>query len=371
MYKINSTLKVNLPNSNYEILIGEGIFDNLQELISTRLKYNRCAIVTNETIYKIYSNKINLNCDLVILKDGEEYKNFDSYKYILDRLLNIKLERGDLLIALGGGVVGDITGFAAATYLRGIRFIQVPTTLLAQVDSSVGGKVAINHETGKNLIGAFWQPSLVVADTSFLKTLDIRQLNTGLGEVLKYALIELSCHNPNQNNYKKSFFDFLMENKDNIYALKPSTLAELVHRCCELKASVVNLDEKESGLRMILNYGHTFAHAIEKCTNYTKFTHGEAVATGIKMALDLSLHLGMIEKNYYEEAQKLIRFFNIEISLKNSGLNHIELANAILHDKKVKDNKPRFVLSSGKAQCSVVCLDDRELVEEIFKKYVD
>ena len=371
MLKINSVLNVNVPNFSYEIMIGENLLENLEHLIKENIQYKKCAVITNETIYNIYREKISIDAEYIILKDGEEYKNFDSYKYILDKLLELKLERSDLIVAIGGGVVGDIAGFAASTYLRGIRFVQVPTTLLAQVDSSVGGKVGINHTSGKNLIGAFWQPSLVVADISVLKTLDLRQLKTGLGEVLKYALIEKSCLNQNQDKYKNSLFEFLIENKSEIYNINLDIISELVYRCCELKASVVNKDEKEAGLRMILNYGHTFAHSIEKCTNYKKFTHGEAVGLGMKMALDLSNKMGLITDEYCTKSNQLIDDYAIGCKLNKNEISLDNLVFSIVYDKKVKDNKPRFILSCGEFECKVKSVDNTELIREIFKKYVD
>ena len=374
MFKINHILDVKTQTFSYPIIIGERLLQHAEELIRERLSFSRCAIITNETIYEIYKDKLNIDAEYVILKDGEEYKNIESYKFILDNLLKLNLERNDIIIAFGGGVVGDIAGFCAATYLRGVRFVQIPTTLLAQVDSSVGGKVAINHEIGKNLIGAFWQPSLVLSDVDALKTLDTRQLKTGLGEVVKYALIEKTCNNQfTTSTNKETLFEFLKNNKNNIFNLSAEALSELIFRCCQLKASVVNVDEKEQGLRAILNYGHTFAHSIEKCSEYKLFTHGEAVGLGMKMALELSLNLNKINTEYFDAAMSLIDEYELGDvqKLKQANLNTQELMDTLAHDKKVQNNKIRFVLSTALGECNVDTVNDIDGVKRIFEKYAN
>lgn len=338
-------LKVCIPSKNeysYEIIIDENLLENADTLIRKYTKANKFLIVTNEKVVELYRDRLNLdNAVWLVLKDGEEQKNLDNLKLILDSAVKNRLERKDCIAAFGGGVIGDMAGFAAASYMRGCDFVQIPTTLLAQVDSSVGGKVAINHEHGKNLIGAFYQPKLVLADTSVLKTLDLRQLKTGLAEVLKYAFIEGSCGAP--LNYR--LFDFLKCNKNEILKLNPEIMSSLINICCTLKASVVNKDETEKGLRAILNLGHTYAHAIENLTNYTVYTHGEAVAMGMKMAFKLALIEGLVDRDYYEDSIGLIEDF--EIAPKNSGFDKEKFYDEMFLDKKAQDGKVRFVLPNG------------------------
>lgn len=355
-------LQVKIPQKeaySYDILIGENLLAQAGELVHRYSKSNKFLIVTNETVAKLYRNSLNIdNAFWLVLKDGEEYKNFDNLKLILDAAVEHRLERKDCIIAFGGGVIGDMAGFAAASYMRGCDFIQIPTTLLAQVDSSVGGKVAINHEHGKNLIGAFYQPKLVLADISTLKTLDLRQLKTGLAEVLKYAFIEKSCGT--SLNYR--LFDFLKRNKDDIFNLKPDTLANLVSICCSLKASVVNQDETEKGLRAILNFGHTYAHAIENLTNYTVYTHGEAVAMGMKMAFKLSLKRCMVEEVYYKQALHLIEEYGLIPAA--ADFDKEQFYDEMFLDKKAQDGKVRFVLPDGYYTVSIVPDATKEQVLE-------
>lgn len=344
--KPSNSLKVNIAEKkaySYDILIGSDLLGNAQEYCRQYSKANKFLIVTNETVWALYKDKFNLsNASLCILKDGEEYKTFDSLKQIIDKAVENRLERKDCIVAFGGGVVGDMAGYAAASYMRGIDFIQIPTTLLAQVDSSVGGKVAINHEHGKNLIGAFYQPKLVLADTEVLKTLDLRQLKTGLAEVLKYALIQNSC-----GGEGTSLFEFLKNNKEEIYKLNSEILSELVNICCSLKACVVAKDETEKGLRAILNLGHTYAHAIENLTNYTKYTHGEAVAMGMKMALKLSLSKRLVEQSYYEQAVALIDDYDLVGAGCAREFDKEKFYDEMFLDKKAQDGKVRFVLPNG------------------------
>ena len=283
----NQIVKVEIPQQqeySYPIIIGENILDKVGEFVKQYTKGEnelaslapasqpkKLLIVTNKTVYPLYGEKIKTSLleegfeiDFVILEDGEKYKDIHSLETIWQRAIEFKLERKDAIIALGGGVVGDVTGFAASTYLRGIDFVQMPTTLLAQVDSSVGGKVAVNNKLGKNLIGSFYQPKFVLTDSSTLKTLPVDELKVGLAEVLKYGMIEKSC---GLSGFNTSLLEYLKQNKDAIFALNTDIIQELVKYCCELKAAVVNKDEKEAGLRAILNFGHTIGHAVEKCSN--------------------------------------------------------------------------------------------------------
>ena len=354
------TITVNIPQKNaysYDIFIGENLTENVGTLIRQHSNANKFLIVTNETVENLYKDILNIdNSTLLVLKDGEEYKNFDTYKLILDAATQNRMERKDCIIAFGGGVVGDMAGFAASTYMRGCDFIQIPTTLLAQVDSSVGGKVAINHENGKNLIGSFYQPKLVLADISVLKTLDLRQFKTGLAEILKYAFIEKSCNSLQEYN----LFDYLKQNKKDIFALNPTAIAEVIKICCSLKACVVNQDETEKGIRTILNLGHTFAHAIENITNYKVYTHGEAVAMGMKMAFKLSLNLNLTNKSYYNDAIDLINDFEIAPDIPD--IDKEKFYDEMFLDKKAENGKIRFVLPDDFGSVKIVSDISKELV---------
>lgn len=350
--------------SEYPILIGTNLLENACEYISKYTNAKKFLIVTNSTINKILGYKLNIpNSYKLILPDGEKYKNFDTLKKIIDNAIEMKLERKDAFIAFGGGVIGDMTGFAASIYQRGIDFVQIPTTLLSQVDSSVGGKVAINHDQGKNMVGSFYQPKLVLADIATLKTLDIKQLKTGLAEVVKYAFIEKSCNS--ETDY--DFLNFLIENKDRIFNQNPETISKMIEICCSLKSTVVLQDEKEQGLRAILNFGHTFAHAIEKVTEYTAYTHGEAVAIGMKMALNLSFKKQLIDKDYYDLCLKLINLYEFELA-PNKKLTVETICDAMKLDKKVQSNKIRFVLPVGYKTVEIFNEIDENLIKEVVQQ---
>ena len=325
---------------SYPIYIGQGLLDDVYELIEKNTSARRFLVVTNDTVYSLYGEKLKSdNSEFIILPDGEIYKNMDMLSRILDKAMEIKLERKDAIIALGGGVIGDMAGFAAAIYQRGIDFIQVPTTLLAQVDSSVGGKVAVNHALGKNMIGCFYQPKAVIADTNTLNTLDDRQYKTGLAEVLKYAFIEKSCN----DNEDYNLFEFLKDYKEEIIQKDAETLQGLIEICCSLKAAVVNQDEKEKGLRAILNFGHTYAHAIENLTHYEKYTHGEAVSIGMKAIFNLAYTLDIITEEYYISSVQLLDDYGLITELTDK-FDTDEFYNAMCSDKKVADKKINFVM---------------------------
>lgn len=278
---MSSTLTVDLGDRSYPIVIGRGLLDGNFDL-NAFVRGSDCLVVSNETVAPLYYEKLCANlagCDVngINLPDGESFKTIATMRSILDRLVELRANRDIAVIALGGGVVGDIAGFAAACYMRGVDFIQVPTTLLAQVDSSVGGKTGVNHAQGKNLIGAFHQPRVVLIDTNTLDTLPDRELAAGLAEVIKYGAI---CD--------AEFFAWLEANMTNLLARDPDALEQAIRRSCELKAEVVAEDEREAGRRAILNFGHTFGHAIEHCHGYGEWLHGEAVAAGMIMAARLS-----------------------------------------------------------------------------------
>lgn len=335
--------------SSYPIIIEENILEKAYEYILKYTRAKKFLVVTNDKIFNLYGEYFrNDNSEFIVLPDGEVYKSMEYLNKILDKALEIKLERKDAIIALGGGVIGDMAGFAAAIYQRGIDFIQIPTTLLAQVDSSVGGKVAVNHKLGKNMLGAFYQPKLVLSDTNVLKTLDERQFKTGLSEVIKYAFIEKTCNA--EENY--NFYEFLKENKEKICKRDTKALKELITICCKLKSAVVNQDEKEKGLRAILNFGHTYAHAIENITNYEKYTHGEAVSIGMKLIFDLALSLGKISEEYYKDAISLIQEYDLVTSLDFTP-DKEKFYDSMKSDKKVSNQSIVFVMPTNRKEVEI------------------
>ncbi|MFZ3042593.1 MAG: 3-dehydroquinate synthase [Thiobacillus sp.] len=331
------TLTVDLGDRSYPIHIGASLL-NQAELILPHLAQKRVMVVTNTTVAPLYLARLTATlasggvaATHVILPDGESYKNWETLNLIFDALLTQRAERKTTLIALGGGVIGDMTGFAAASYQRGVPFIQIPTTLLSQVDSSVGGKTGINHPLGKNMIGAFYQPKLVLADTDTLKTLPPRELSAGLAEVIKYGLI-----------WDVEFLAWLEANMDKLRALDPAAITHAIHRSCEIKARVVGQDEREGGIRAILNLGHTFGHAIETGMGYGNWLHGEAVAAGMVMAAQTSQRLGWISEADVARTRALIRAAGLPDVAPDLGVDtYLEYMG---HDKKVEGGKMRFVL---------------------------
>lgn len=329
-------LDVDLGERSYPIYIGEGIHADAgyyEEFING----DQVMLVTNETIAPLYLDQTtealsDYQVKTCILPDGEEYKTLEVLNRVYTALLKGRFTRKSTLIALGGGVIGDMTGFAAATYQRGVDFIQVPTTLLSQVDSSVGGKTGVNHLLGKNMIGAFYQPRLVLADTSTLNTLDDRQLSSGLAEVIKYGLI-----------VDAEFFVWLEENMDALLARDPVALAYAIQRSCRCKADVVEADEKEAGQRALLNLGHTFGHAIETGMGYGEWLHGEAVATGMCMAADLSRRQGWLSEQSCERIYRLMARAKLPTE-PPSELSNERFLELMAVDKKVLDGRLRLVL---------------------------
>lgn len=330
-------LSVDLGERAYPILIGEGLLndaDKLGKLVPGR----RVAIVTNTVVAPLYLERLTKALEAagkqvlsIVLPDGEEEKNWASLMRIFDVLLQEKCDRKTTLIALGGGVIGDLTGYAAASYMRGIPFVQVPTTVLAQVDSSVGGKTGINHPLGKNMIGAFYQPQAVIADTGTLNTLPDRELSAGLAEVIKHGAI-----------IDAAFFDWIERNIGKLVARDPEALAYAVKRSCEIKAEVVRQDEKEGGIRAILNFGHTFGHAIEAGMGYGQWLHGEAVGCGMVMAADLSHRLGYIDETMKNRIRVLVEAAGLPVVAPDLGMERwLELMQV---DKKNEGGQIRFIL---------------------------
>lgn len=338
---IMQTISVDFTPSSekrsYSIHIGYGILEQAN-LISSCLPQKRVAIVSNTTVAPLYLEKLRMALEKqgvisvpIILPDGEIHKNWETLNLIFDALLKNHCERNTTILALGGGVVGDLTGFAAATYLRGVPFIQIPTTLLAQVDSSVGGKTGINHQLGKNMIGAFYQPRMVLTDSATLNTLPDRELRAGLAEIIKYGLIR-----------DPAFFDWLEQNMRRLLARDPIILNEAIQRSCENKAEIVAADEKEKGVRALLNLGHTFGHAIENGMGYGVWLHGEAVAAGIVLAAELSRRMKLISEADINRIRKIFIQAGLPITApKMSPEKYLQL---MLLDKKVEAGKTRFIL---------------------------
>lgn len=341
---------------DYPIFIDSEPIEGLCDKVLGFTNANKILIIISEKVNKLYGDKLIIkNSVKFVLKDGESQKNFKTYIKIQNFALKNKLERKDAIVAIGGGVVGDIAGFVAATYLRGIDYIQIPTTLLACVDSSVGGKVGINTDYGKNLIGAFYQPKAVFCNLNFLDTLDERQFKTGLAEVLKYAFIEKSCHALHRFN----FHDFLSENVDVIYSREKEILAKIIEISLKLKSAVVAHDEKEKGLRRILNFGHTYAHAVEAITNYKKYTHGEAVAIGMVFAINLAYREGVISSEYKEQSLEFIEKFNIV--RKTPNFNKQKLISIMQSDKKSEKNRIKFILPVKKSTVDSFDINPNEI----------
>jgi 3-dehydroquinate synthase len=331
------TLTVDLGQRSYPIHIGAGLLAHTH-LITRELRQKRVAIVTNTTVEALYLGRFverfeaaGVRTVPIVIPDGEEYKDWKTLNSIFDALLQARCERGTTIVALGGGVVGDIAGFAAAVYQRGVPFIQVPTTLLSQVDSAVGGKTAINHPLGKNMIGAFYQPRVVVADTETLTTLPERELAAGLAEVIKYGFIR-----------DREFLSWLEDNLERLLARESDALAYAIEQSCRNKAEVVAVDEREGGLRAILNLGHTFGHAIEAGTGYGTWLHGEAVAAGMVLAARLSERMGHLSAADVERITRVLARAGLPVSAPDLGQErYLELMG---HDKKVEGGKIQFVL---------------------------
>ena len=334
------TLKVELAGRSYPIHIGRNLISDAS-LILPHLIRKHVAVVTNTTVAPLYLEQLTVSLQAagvsvlpIILPDGEAYKNTQTLNTIYDALLQNRCERSTTLIALGGGVIGDLTGYAAATFLRGVPFIQIPTTLLSQVDSSVGGKTGINHPLGKNMIGAFYQPKVVLADIDTLNTLPPREFSAGMAEVIKYGLMR-----------DAEFFDWLEQNVEALMALDEKALSYGIYRSCQNKADLVALDEHEQGDRALLNLGHTFGHAIENAMGYGVWLHGEAVAAGTILAADLSQRLGWLTSLDSKRVSDILQAANLPVTAPNLGVErYLDLMG---HDKKVEDGKIRLVLQQG------------------------
>jgi 3-dehydroquinate synthase len=353
-------IRVKLGERSYDVVIGSDMLSGL----AGRLKdfaFSRLVIVSNPTVYGIHGKVLlsalssaGFDAPVILVPDGEEYKELLWAYYIYGGLLKQKLDRASAVIALGGGVIGDISGFVASTYMRGISFVQVPTTLLAQVDSSVGGKTGVNHPLGKNMIGTFHQPRIVWADVSTLRTLPRREFLAGMAEVIKYGVI-----------WDEALFRFLEEKREKILGLDGETVEHLVKRSCEIKADVVAKDERENGLRAILNYGHTVGHAIETATGYSEYLHGEAVAVGMCLEAELSSLLGITDRREAERIRSLVSSYGLPCQMP-SEIDTGGLMAAMQLDKKTVAGRLRFILPEriGSVRIETV-IDTARIIEAI------
>ena len=347
-FEVYDQVDVSLLGHQYPIIICRNGLDNA-ELLRGFVTSMQVLIVTNQTVAPLYLKSLQsafsaIQCDVVVLPDGEEYRNKENLFAIYDALIQKKHHRDSTLIALGGGVIGDLAGFAASTYQRGIPFVQIPTTLLAQIDASVGGKTAINHALGKNMIGSFYQPRAVLIDLSTLNTLPEREFRAGLAEMIKYGLLA-------GGEFFAQLFQALQEG---LNAQSPK-LANLITQCCQIKATFVEVDEKETGQRALLNLGHTFAHALEAYTHYEHWLHGEAVAIGLYCAAVLSFNKGLIEMPFVNQIESMLRYAGLPHKIP-AFINLDKLRDLMSLDKKIKNNCLRFVVIKKPGDCY---LDDK------------
>ncbi len=332
------TVQVDLGDRSYEILIESGLLDRVGELLEQHGIHRRIFLISNSQVFQLYGEDLlrqlsDLGCRVneILIPDGEKHKNLETVEQIYTELISHQADRSSSVIALGGGVTGDIAGFAAATLLRGVPYVQIPTTLLAQVDSSVGGKTGVNHPLGKNMIGSFYQPHLVCIDTDTLSTLPARENQSGLYEVVKYGLI---CDS--------EFFEFFETHLEDIQSQVTGVLQEVIGRCCSIKARITSQDEKEKDLRRILNFGHTFGHALEAATQYQRFTHGEAIAWGMLVETHLSRLRGFLDASTSERIMQTIRSIGDLPPVDSISIE--SLMEAMKRDKKHQGDQIIFVL---------------------------
>ncbi len=351
------TIKVGLGKSRYDVVIGPGGMQQIGRHLQALGCSGHVGVVTNATIQRFHGASLRkaivqagFTCHVFRIPDGESAKTLRWVSYILDELIKHRFERRSVLVALGGGVIGDLTGFVASIYLRGIPFVQVPTTLVAQVDSSVGGKTGVNHPLGKNLIGAYYQPALVLSDTNTLQTLPGREWLAGLAEVIKYGVIA-----------DTRFFAFLEERMEQILAMRDEDVQTVVRRCCEIKARVVTKDEREAGLRRILNYGHTIGHALESLGRYRKYIHGEAVAIGMMYEAMLANHLQLCTQGVVNRQRALLKRAGLPVRMPSHSFS--TFWEALRHDKKVIQGTVYCVLPTSIGKVQVASLDQRAVKE--------
>jgi len=354
-------LKVELGERSYDIIVQPSISRDAEFYLKPFISGRKCLIVTDHTVNDIYGHKTaktlsgsGAKVSSVVFKAGETSKNLDTIREFYQKAVNEELDRSSLVVALGGGVCGDMAGFMAATYMRGIDFIQIPTSLLAMVDSSVGGKTGVDLPEGKNLVGAFWQPVLVLIDPELLETLPANELRCGLAEIIKYAVI-----------LDAELFELLENNIEKLKKLDLDFYSGIISRCCRLKAEVVSKDEREGGLRAILNYGHTFGHAIEAVSGYNSILHGEAIAVGMAIAADLAVKLGTFDKTSADRQEKLMKALELPVTLKNYDAEKI--LEAMGNDKKKQDGKIKLILPEKIGSVSISPCADRKLMLEVIR----
>ena len=358
---MTKTLRVELGDNSYPLVVGTGLLNSVGELLIPHIKSNKVLIVSDAYVKTRYMPVVlkslkdaGLDVSTIEVPVGEESKSLVQFSRIQDSLVEHQLDRGSMLIALGGGVIGDLAGFAAAVYMRGIPYVQIPTTLQAQVDASVGGKTAINHPKGKNLIGAFHQPKLVVIDVDTLKTLPQRDIRAGLIEVIKMGVIR-----------DEPLFERVEENLEAILNLDDTTLIEIISQACVNKAEIVAKDEKESGLRMVLNYGHTFGHALEAMTHYNRYRHGEAVSIGMNCAAQLATNLRMFSETDFQRQRALLKRAKLPIVFPTDLIPEA-LCDSMYLDKKTLGGKLRLILPTRIGEVVIQNdVDDRHILEAI------
>ena len=355
------TIKVNLKNNPYNIYIGQNSIRDLNNLIESLSTVSKIAIITNNIVADIYLSMINsaisdkIKKEVFIVPDGEINKSLKQAEEIYIWLIENHFDRNSLIIAFGGGVIGDLAGFVAATYLRGVRLVQIPTTLLAQVDSSIGGKVGVNHFLGKNLIGAFYQPQFILSDINFLKSLDAAEYVCGMGEVVKYALIG-----------DLQLYEFIDSNFTDISSENIEINEKLVTISAQHKANIVAQDEKEMGIRAILNFGHTFGHALEKFYKYENLKHGQAVLLGMKCAIYASQKLKLVNESFANKTIEFINRFNVNLPQDLSHENISDMLKYMQHDKKVKNGKINFILLKNIGDVFKTAIADENIIREAF-----
>jgi len=360
-----ATVEVELGDRTYPIYIGSGLLAG-GDLLRKHVPGNTALVVTNETVAPLYLDRVvaalseggEIRVEVVILPDGEEHKNMDVLMKVFDKALDARLDRQTTFVALGGGVIGDMTGFAAASYQRGVHFVQIPTTVMAMVDSSVGGKTGVNHPSGKNMIGAFYQPRCVLIDTETLSTLPDREYASGMAEVVKYGLIR-----------DADFFEWQERNVDALMARDGDVVVKAIERSCVNKAEVVALDEKEGGVRATLNLGHTFGHAIETGIGYGEWLHGEAVSVGMVMAADMSERLGWIDESVARRTLDLLKKFDLPTDVPE-GMTVETFEKLMAVDKKAANGKLRLILLKGDLGGCVFTADfDARVLAETLDAY--
>ncbi|MGQ9679522.1 MAG: 3-dehydroquinate synthase [Candidatus Bathyarchaeia archaeon] len=363
MSKDTIKLVVDLGDRSYPIIISSHILENVGEYVKNHLPHvSKCAIVTDETVRRLYSEVLKkslfekgIDADILQIPEGEEAKSWREAGELIGRLIDLKLDRRSVIIALGGGVVGDISGFVASIFLRGIRLIQAPTTLLAQVDSGIGGKTAVNHEKGKNLIGSFKQPNLVLIDPEALRTLPLEELKSGMAEVIKYAVIA-----------DGKLFETVKAEKEGLLNRETEAFLKIIPRCCKVKAALIEQDERdEEGIRTVLNYGHTVGHALEAASGL-EIRHGEAVAIGMRVAAKISTSLGLMSGEDFEEQQSLFKSLGIEVRLPN--IDPMRLIDYMRRDKKSERGGIRFILPRGIGEKPVLQHVEEDLIIRIIEE---